>query len=123
MNFILIPFRYALAGMVGLTAVTVGYHVLIAPEMLNDGQYAMFLFPTASWGGFWFGMAFALMRPWRSSDFARSRAIGILGSSVGLAFVFLFCLLNFRSSIDFSAPTLVTALALILYSCNRPWKS
>ncbi|WP_309715977.1 hypothetical protein [Armatimonas sp.] len=50
-----------IVGAIGLTALTMEYHEYLWPGIGGDGQYGMVLFPTATWGGLFYGAASAVM--------------------------------------------------------------
>lgn len=105
-----------IVGAMGLTALTMAYHEFLWPGIGGDGQYGMVLFPTATWGGFFYGAASAVLYLDRKKKpFRVCRTLTLVGLSSSGLWVLgwpgggsLFCL-----------PTLVVGLVLLAYLAGR----
>jgi hypothetical protein len=101
-----------IAGAIGLTALTMAYHEYLWPGIGGDGQYGMVLFPTATWGGFFYGATSAVLYLDREKNpFRVCKTLTLVGLSSSGLWVLgwpegggLFCL-----------PSLVVGLVLLAY--------
>ena len=116
--------RLLLVGILGsvlLPALTMGFHLLQAPRLLGDGQYGMFLGPTAQWGGFVFGVTLAALLSLRRANFKQARLVGLLGTVTGLyGWISLSMLGHFAETLFFCLPTVLAGLALSIFACVKP---
>ena len=105
-----------IAGAIGLTALTMAYHEYLWPGIGGDGQYGMVLFPTATWGGFFYGAASAVLYLDRKKKPFRVCKMLTL---VGLSSSGLWVLAWPGGGGPFCLPSLVVGLVLLAYLVGR----
>ncbi|WP_309716481.1 hypothetical protein [Armatimonas sp.] len=105
-----------IAGAIGLTALTMAYHEYLWPGIGGDGQYGMVLFPTATWGGFFYGAASAVLYLDRKKNpFRVCKTLTL----VGLSPSGLWVLASPGGGGPFCLPALVVGLVLLAYLVGR----